>query len=181
KSAMISDGKKEIITETEKINSEILIKAFAVNPKLAENAYLIIDTDMINALILAAKHGADVRIITPGIPDKKLVWQITRSFYRILIKGGVKVYEYTPGFIHSKVFVSDDEVAAVGTINLDYRSLYLHFENGTYIYGSEKIKDIRDDVRKACEVSHQVTLEEATYRPLKEFLLGVLRLFAPLL
>ncbi|MCR5372689.1 MAG: cardiolipin synthase [Solobacterium sp.] len=143
--------------------------------------YLIIDTDMINALILAAKHGADVRIVTPGIPDKKLVWQITRSFYRVLIKGGVKVYEYTPGFVHSKVFVSDDEVAAVGTINLDYRSLYLHFENGTYIYGSEKIKEIRDDVRKACEVSHQVTLEEATYRPLKEFLLGVLRLFAPML
>ena len=143
--------------------------------------YLIIDTDMLNTLILAAKRGTDVRIVTPGIPDKKLVYQITRSFYRALILGGVKIYEYTPGFVHSKVFVSDDEVAAVGTINLDYRSLYLHFENGTYLYGSEKIKDIRDDVLKACESSHQVTLKEATYLPLKEFLLGVLRLFAPLL
>jgi len=95
--------------------------------------YLIIDTELENALILAAKRGVDVRIITPGIPDKKIVWNITRSFYRNLIDGGVKIYEYTPGFIHGKVFVSDDIVATVGTINLDYRSLYLHFENGKVI------------------------------------------------
>ena len=143
--------------------------------------YQIIDTEMINALILAAKHGADVRIVTPGIPDKKLVWNITRSYYRILIEGGVRIFEYTPGFVHSKVFVSDDQVAAVGTINLDYRSLYLHFENGTYLFGSESIPEIRDDVLGAITRSHEVTLKESKYRPMKEFLLGVLRLFAPML
>ncbi|MBR0384963.1 MAG: cardiolipin synthase [Erysipelotrichaceae bacterium] len=81
--------------------------------------YLLIDTEMINALILAAKRGVDVRILTPGIPDKKLVFQITRSYYRQLLEGGVKIYEYTPGFVHSKVFVADDLVASVGTVNLD--------------------------------------------------------------
>ncbi len=105
--------------------------------------YLIIDTELINALILCAKHGVDVRLMTPGIPDKKLVYMITRSYYRSLIEGGVRIYEYTPGFVHSKVFVSDDRCAAVGTVNLDYRSLYLHFENGTYLYGSEKIAESR--------------------------------------
>lgn len=79
--------------------------------------YLIIDTELENALILAAKRGVDVRIITPGIPDKKMVWNITRSFYRNLIDGGVKIYEYSPGFIHGKVFVSDDIVPTVATIS----------------------------------------------------------------
>ena len=117
--------------------------------------YLIIDTDMTNALILAAKRGVDVRIITPGIPDKKMIYQITRSNYHTLLDGGVKVYEYTPGFVHGKVFVSDDIVATVGTINLDYRSLYLHFENGIYMYGMPEILDVRDDMREtlmACRV-----------------------------
>ncbi len=141
--------------------------------------YLIIDTEFINALILAAKHGADIRIMTPGIPDKKLVWQVTRSYYHTLIQGGVKIYEYQPGFIHSKVFVSDDKTAAVGTINLDYRSLYLHFENGTYLFGSEKIKDIKNDFLEACAQCNEISLEESMNGPAAEFFLAVLRLFAP--
>ena len=143
--------------------------------------YLIIDTELINALILAAKHGVDVRIMTPGIPDKKIVWYITRSYYRNLIEGGVKVFEYTPGFVHSKVFVSDDRNAVVGTINLDYRSLYLHFENGTYLYGSEKIADIKKDYLDACAKCNEISLEECWRGPVEEFLLSVLRLFAPLM
>ncbi|MBR2577290.1 MAG: cardiolipin synthase, partial [Erysipelotrichaceae bacterium] len=143
--------------------------------------YLIIDTEMTNALILAAKHGVDVRIITPGIPDKKLVWQITRSYYKALIEGGVKIYEYTPGFVHSKVFVSDDRTAVVGTINLDYRSLYLHFENGTYLYGSRRVKDVKKDFLEALEASHEVRLDECRSGPIKEFFLSVLRLFAPMM
>ncbi len=143
--------------------------------------YLIIDTELLNALILAAKHGADVRILTPGIPDKKLVFQITRSYYKPLIEGGVRIFEYTPGFVHSKVFVSDDRCAAVGTINLDYRSLYLHFENGTYLYGSEKVMDVKNDFLEALESSHEVTLKEIGIHPLKEFFMGVLRIFAPLM
>ena len=143
--------------------------------------YLIIDTELINALILAAKRGVDVRILTPGIPDKKLVWRITRSYYRQLIQGGVRIFEYTPGFVHAKVFVADDCVATVGTVNLDYRSLYLHFENGTYLYGSKKTADIKRDWTEAAAVSREITEKEAANDPLSEFLLSVLRVFAPLL
>ena len=143
--------------------------------------YLIIDTEFINALILAAKHGADIRIMTPGVPDKKIVWDITRSYYRQLIAGGVKIYEYTPGFVHAKVFVSDDRIATVGTINLDYRSLYLHFENGTYLYGSEKVMEIKKDYTDTLEKCHLVTLEECRTGPVRAFLLAVLRIFAPMM
>ncbi|MDF2801616.1 MAG: cardiolipin synthase, partial [Anaerocolumna sp.] len=93
--------------------------------------YLIIDDEMKYALTMAAKRGIDVRIVTPGIPDKKIVYRLTRSNYAPLIKSGVRIYEYTPGFIHAKSYVCDDELAVVGTINMDYRSLYLHFECGT--------------------------------------------------
>jgi cardiolipin synthase len=143
--------------------------------------YLIIDTELINALILAAKHGVDVRLMTPGIPDKKIVWDITRSYYSNLIRGGVKVYEYTPGFVHAKVFVSDDYTATVGTVNLDYRSLYLHFENGTYLYGSKKILDIKQDFLETLEQCHLMTVKEIRSNPFKELLLSVLRLFAQLM
>ena len=143
--------------------------------------YLIIDTEMINALILAAKRGVDVRIVTPGIPDKKLVFSITRSYYRQLIEGGVKIYEYTPGFVHSKVFLCDDETAAVGTINLDYRSLYLHFENSTFLYGCSAIQDIRKDFEDTFPKCHQVALSEAQNGFFKEMWLAVLRLFAPMM
>lgn len=143
--------------------------------------YLIIDTEFINALILAAKHGVDVRIMTPGIPDKKLVYGITRSFYRQLIAGGVKIYEYTPGFVHSKVFVADDEIATVGTVNLDYRSLYLHFENGTYLYRSKKVLDVKQDYLDAVEQSHQVTKKESFRGVIYEIFQAALRLVAPLM
>ena len=115
------------------------------------------------------------------IPDKKLVFMITQSYYRQLIEGGVKIFEYTPGFVHAKVFVSDDIVATVGTVNLDYRSLYLHFENGTYLYGSEKIADIKADLLEAMEVGHEVTYEESKFPIFKEFFVSILRLFAPLM
>jgi len=95
--------------------------------------YLIIDTDMINALTLAAKRGVDVRVIIPVIPDKKLVYTLSESYVEPLVNSGVKVYKCTPGFVHGKVFVTDNHIATVGTINLDYRSLYLHFECGLYL------------------------------------------------
>ncbi|MBQ1379838.1 MAG: cardiolipin synthase, partial [Erysipelotrichaceae bacterium] len=136
---------------------------------------------MINALILCAKRGVDVRIVTPGIPDKKMVYQITRSYYRQLIEGGVKIYEYTPGFNHGKIFISDDDIATVGTVNLDYRSLYLHFENGTLLFESSRIKEIKDDMLSMIAEGHQVSLEESRRGPISEFLLGILRLFAPLM
>ena len=143
--------------------------------------YLIIDTEMINALILCAKRGVDVRIVTPGIPDKKMVFMITRSYYHQLIEGGVKIIEYDPGFVHAKLFEADGKIATVGTVNLDYRSLYLHFENGAYICGSSKVEEIRKDLLSMMEEGHEVSLNECNYGPIVEFLLAVLRIFAPLM
>ena len=143
--------------------------------------YLIIDTDMINSLILAAKRGVDVRIVVPGIPDKKIVYSLTTSYFETLIKNGVKIYKYTPGFVHSKVFVSDDNIATVGTINLDYRSLYLHFECGVFMQDVEVIKDVKKDLGDTIEESHFVSKKEAMPKLLKSVWQAVLRLFAPLM
>ena len=145
--------------------------------------YLVIDSDMRNCLIAAAQRGIDVRLITPGIPDKKMVYTITRSFYPELIAKGVKIYEFTPGFDHAKIFACDDVIATVGTLNLDYRSLYLHFENGTYLYGSKEVTKIRDDMLRSMEKSHLVGPGEhkknAFVRPFYGIGVGFLRLLAP--
>lgn len=143
--------------------------------------YLIIDTDMINSLNLAAKRGVDVRIVIPGIPDKKIVYTLSESYVELLVKQGVKVYKYTPGFIHSKVFVSDDKIATVGTINLDYRSLYLHFECGCYLENVKEIEDIKKDLVETINKSHEITKEEANPKFLKGIWQALLRLIAPLM
>lgn len=143
--------------------------------------YLIIDTDMINALSLASKRGVDVRIVIPGIPDKKVVYTLSESYIEALVKSGVKVYKYTPGFVHSKVFVCDDHIATVGTINLDYRSLYLHFECGTYLESVNCIKDIKKDLDDTIKKSHEVTKKEAEPSLPKAIWQALLRLVAPLM
>lgn len=143
--------------------------------------YLILDAEMIGALNLAAKRGVDVRIVVPGIPDKKMIYSVTKSYYPLLLKSGVKIYEYTPGFIHSKVFVCDDKIATVGTLNLDYRSLYHHFECGTYLYEASVIKDIKQDAIKTIEKS-KIVKKESLKTTLPTFLFnGILRLFSALL
>ena len=98
--------------------------------------YLILDNEMVTNLTYAAKSGIEVIIIMPHIPDKWYAFAVAKTYYEELIEAGVQIYEYTPGFVHAKVFVSDDDTATVGTINLDYRSLYLHFECGTFIYNN---------------------------------------------
>ena len=143
--------------------------------------YLILDDNLQTALINASKRGVDVRIITPGIPDKKIVFRVTRSYYQTLMKYGIRIYEYTPGFIHAKNFLVDDKCATVGTINLDYRSLYLHFENGIYIYKSKILKDIKEDFLKTEEVCHEVTLEEVITGKFMGWFEAILRVIAPLL
>lgn len=143
--------------------------------------YLIIDTDVINALRLAAKRGVDVRLVIPGVPDKKIVYTLSESYLELLVKSGVKVYKYTPGFVHAKVFVSDDNIATVGTINLDYRSLYLHFECGLYLENVDCIKDIKQDVKETIDKCSEVTDKEATPGLIKAMWQAVLRLFAPLM
>lgn len=144
--------------------------------------YLIIDYEMTSALCYAAKRGIDVRIVTPNIPDKKAVFEVTRSNYLPLIEAGVKIYEYKPGFIHAKSFVVDDLYAVVGTINLDYRSLYLHFECGVWIYNSKTIFDIKNDYLITLEKCHNFTLEECkNISGIRELLRSILKVFAPLM
>ena len=144
--------------------------------------YLITDHEMVTALCLAAKSGVDVRIVTPGIPDKKLVFLLTRSYYEVLLKAGVKIYEYRPGFLHAKSFVCDDEIATVGTINMDYRSLYLHFECGVWMYRSEAVMQIKEDALAIFRESTEISLEFCRNQSVpQKCLLSILRLFAPLL
>lgn len=143
--------------------------------------YLIIDDILMRALTLAAKSGVDVRIITPYIPDKPPVHQTTRSYYPELIEAGVRIYEFTPGFMHAKVSVSDDSIASVGSVNMDYRSLYLHFECGCLLYDCPCIQDIKADYLNILQKCHLVRLEECKGGFFYRITQQVLRLFAPLL
>ena len=144
--------------------------------------YLIITDEMTHALCLAAKRGVDVRIITPGIPDKKFIYSITRSFYHGLVKHGVRIYEWAPGFCHAKMSVADDCMATCGTINLDYRSLYHHFENGCFMADCQTVIEIRDDLTRIIKECRDVTDQYRTGRS-AYLRLGQLfmRLFAGLL
>lgn len=147
----------------------------------AMTPYLIISEVMASELILAAKRGIDVRIITPGIPDKKIIYKITRSYYGMLVKHGIRIYEYTPGFCHAKQWVCDDETAVVGTINMDYRSLYHHFENGVFLYNCDAVADIRRDFEETFAQCEEVTEKYRRRSNSLRVWQCVLRLFAPLL
>ena len=142
--------------------------------------YLIIDTDMVNSLIRAAKRGVDVRIIVPGIPDKQITYTQTSSFFEVLTKGGVKIYTFTKGFVHSKVFIADDVRSVVGTINMDYRSLYLHFENGIYMEKVKEIKKIKEDFDKTFKESKELKDKDVKVGFFKNIWQAILRLLAPL-
>lgn len=144
--------------------------------------YLIIDNEMVVALCIAAKNGIDVRIITPHVPDKWYVHAVTRAYYETLIESGVKIYEYTPGFIHAKTYVCDDQYAVVGTINMDYRSLYLHFECGVLLCGGKIIQSIYDDFLLTLEQCEEISLKACReVPPLRRMGRGLLRVFAPLM
>lgn len=143
--------------------------------------YLVIDNEMLTALSLAAKNGVDVRIIVPGIPDKKIVYEVTKSYYDELIKAGVKIFEYTPGFIHAKTFIVDDEYVTVGTVNLDYRSLYLHFECGVWLYNSKAIIDVKKDFLETINQSKVVILKQRKTSFLSKLWMQILKAFAPLM
>ncbi|MGL4741761.1 MAG: cardiolipin synthase [Sarcina sp.] len=144
--------------------------------------YLIVDNELVTALILAAKNGVDVRVITPHMQDKWYAHIMTRSYYNYLIDGGVKIYEYTPGFMHAKNFVADDKIATVGTINMDYRSLYLHFECGVFLYKNSSIKDIKSDFIETMNKSQMITLDECNkVKWSNRIVRSIMRVFAPLL
>jgi len=127
--------------------------------------YLLLDNNIEDALIIAAESGVDVRIITPGIPDKKMIYHMTRYNYRNLLQSGIKVYEYTPGFIHAKTFISDG-CGLIGSMNLDFRSLYLHYECGAYIWDKNLVNTVKNDLLATIEESHEVTYGEWKKRPL---------------
>jgi len=143
--------------------------------------YLVVDDNLLSALTLSAKSGVDVRIITPHRWDKWFVAIVSRSYYRQLIQEGVKVYEYSIGFNHSKTFVSDDRVATVGTTNLDYRSLYLHFECGVWMYKSSSIAKVKEDFINTLPICHEITLRDCSRNAVQRIVQDVLRLFAPLM
>lgn len=144
--------------------------------------YLVINDFMIDVLCIAAKSGIDVRIVTPKVWDRWYVHMVTRSNYGKLMASGVRIYEYTPGYIHAKTILSDDDNAIVGSINMDYRSFNLHFENGVWICGSPVLKDIRRDIEETLMICEEISLQAWQRRPLTVKLLqGVLRLFGPLL
>ncbi len=144
--------------------------------------YLILDEELLNAITFAAQRGVDVKIILPHIPDKKYAYWLARTHYKELITEGVRLYEYTPGFIHAKVFTSDDEKAVVGTINLDFRSLYLHFECAAYIWKNPVIGDIENDFQMTLEKCQKVTMENCNqYNIIYRIIGRALRLIAPLM
>ena len=144
--------------------------------------YLITDNEMYTALKLAAKRGVDVRIVTPGVPDKKMIYWLTQSNYQNLIEAGVRIYQYTPGFIHSKCVLCDDEAATVGTVNFDYRSFYHHFECGVYLYRVAALESLKKDMEETFAVSEPISLEWCRKKFMRSNVIGpVLKLFSPLL
>jgi len=143
--------------------------------------YLIIDNDLCQDIENTALRGVNIKIIVPHIPDKKLVFGMTRSFYRRLMDAGVEIYEYKPGFIHAKSYLADNEIAMIGTINLDYRSLVHHFENGVWMYGCDSIRDLRADMDDTIAKSIRITPDMLKTSLMERLIRSVTRIFAPML
>ena len=144
--------------------------------------YLILDDKMISALCVAAKTGVDVRIITPGIPDKWYVHAVTRANYEPLTEAGVRIFEFKPGFIHSKVCLADDQYAVVGTVNMDFRSLYLHFEDAVYLYDSPAVSQVAQDFEETFPVCREMTYARCRHVHFYQRILrALLQVFSPLL
>lgn len=163
--------------------SATIISYMSLNSKkyfYVTTPYLVIDDSMLESLEGSAKLGVDVRIIVPHIQDKKYVYLLNRSYYARLTKAGVKVYEYLPGFIHAKTYVSDDIRAMVGTTNLDYRSLYLHYENGLYIYNDKTVLDVKKDFEETLKDCKLMDFKEISSRSaFEQIASAILRMFAP--
>ncbi|MCI6502321.1 MAG: cardiolipin synthase [Clostridia bacterium] len=174
-------GSEPLIASTVGENVYMHMIASAKKSLYIFTPYLIIGDAMLQALCRAAKSGVDVRIVTPGRPDKKLVYITTRSYYTELIAAGVKIYEYTPGFIHSKIMVCDGEMATVGTVNLDFRSLFLHYECGTVLYGSEAVRTVWEDAEATFPQCHLVGENEHRRTFFNTIPRAILRLISPLM
>ncbi|TVP91816.1 cardiolipin synthase [Alkalibacterium sp.] len=143
--------------------------------------YLILDENLETALMLAAESGVDVKIVTPKKWDKYLVHLTTRSYYKELIESGARIFEYSRGFMHAKTVLIDEEVALVGTINFDYRSLYLHFENAVVLYGGSVIEEIQADIDQTINISEEIKVDSLSESFMSRLTNSILRLFAPLM
>ena len=142
--------------------------------------YFVVDKEFVDVMRFAAGRGVEVVMILPHIPDKKVVYWIARNFYPDLLRAGIKVYEYTPGFVHAKVFVSDDVSATVGTVNLDYRSFYHHFECGVFFHENSVVRKVEEDFRNTLQQCQEVTMNYYQKIPLYQKMVGmVARLLAP--
>lgn len=142
--------------------------------------YLSIDETILSALCTAARSGVDVRIMLPHIPDKKVVFAVTQSNYPTLLEAGIRIYEFTPGFLHSKTVVADDLYASVGSCNLDYRSFYLQFENGVWLCGNPAVLSVRDDFLSTLEVCQEITPDDCRHPLPYRIMQTIYRLFSPL-
>jgi cardiolipin synthase len=144
--------------------------------------YLILDNETITAMEIASKSGVKIKLIVPGIPDKWYVYIIAQSFYKELLNMGIEVYEYSEGFVHAKSFVSDDTVAIVGTINLDFRSLYLHFEDAVFMYKSKSVADVKLDFNQTLKKCKKIDYEYVSKIPIRRKIVGaLLRMLSPML
>lgn len=174
-------GDSPLDDETVGENVYLSMAGFAKHYLWYMTPYLIITNEMTRTLRLAAKSGVDVRIITPGIPDKKMIYRVTRSYYQPLVDGGVRIFEYRPGFSHAKMAIADDSVAVLGTINLDYRSFYHHFEDACLIMKNKAVYDIKDDFEKTFSLCTEVTEKYRSGRSrAMDFGQMILRMFAGL-
>ena len=167
----------------EHISNELFVEILSAATSYAwfYTPYLMLGDALLDAFIRAAKRGVDVRIIMPGIPDKKLVYRLSRSYYPELLKEGVKIYEYTPGFVHAKAFLADDKIAGIGTVNLDYRSLFLHFECNAIFYKSDMIPELKRDFLDTQRECVEKTVADTKKGLLHKLGDNLLRVIAPLL
>ncbi len=170
-------------TDNENVGEQVYVQIINTAKRYLyiDTPYLILDDTISDALCLAAKSGVDVRITTPSVPDKKIVHDTTRTYYAALLEAGVRIYEYSDGFIHAKTFVSDDITATVGTANLDFRSLYLHFECGVWMYGCRAVEDIRDDYLETIESCREILPSAKKRGIFSRARDEILRLLAPLM
>ncbi len=169
--------------DTEHVGENVYLKIINNAKKYIyiNTPYLIVDESVLDALCLAAKSGVDIKIVTPHCWDKWLVHMTTRSYYRQLLDAGIEIYEYTNGFMHSKTFVSDDIISTVGTTNLDFRSLYLHFECGTVLYNDSAVFSVRDDFMQTLSLCHKISKEDCKTNVFFKLFQDILHLFAPLM
>ncbi|MBP5242860.1 MAG: cardiolipin synthase [Clostridia bacterium] len=175
------DGPRPLYEQQVGKNVYLNILGSATKYVYITSPYLVCDNEILSAIRLAAQRGVDVRLITPKIPDKKLIYLVTKANYSPLINAGVKIYEYTPGFIHAKTFVSDDKFATVTTINLDYRSLVHHFECGMWMYNTPTVAKVKEDLLNTIAQSEEITVKAAKLNPMQLFLRSLVQLLTPLL